>query len=368
MHTLIHQLGRASVLAALACSSSIAADAPVSGVLERQAARIERLQSRTYLALARAGERIVAVGERGLIAVSDDGGKNWRQAGCPVSVTLTGVAFSDPQNGWAVGHAGVVLHTADGGQNWKLQLDGVRAARIVESSAGTASTVNGGDAAGSLAKVAAQLVADGPDKPFLDLQFRDAQHGIVTGAYGLIFATTDGGKSWQSLMHALPNPRGLHLYAVRMVGDAVWVAGEQGFLALSRDRGRSFTRIETPYRGSYFAMQPTSTGMVLAGLKGNAFHVDKVAAEFRRLEGAPPVSFSAAAGLRDGRLAFVNQAGQIMLSSDEGRSVTLLAARPSGPLSALLEAGDRSLVTAGMGGLSRITLAAGQADNNGIRK
>lgn len=366
MYTLLHPICHSALLAALACAGVMASDAqasPVNGVLERPAARIERLHSRAYLALARAGDRIVAAGERGLIALSDDGGRNWRQANCPVSVTLTGLAFVDAQNGWAIGHSGVVLHTSDGGQNWAMQLDGVRAARLVEASVGAS-----GDAAGVLAKAAAQLVADGPDKPFLDLQFRDAQHGIVTGAYGLIFATADGGKSWQSLMHVLPNPRGLHLYAVRMAGDAVWVAGEQGFLALSRDRGRSFSRIETPYRGSYFAMQPTSSGMVLAGLKGNAFHIDRTGAEFRKLEGAPPVSLSATATLRDGRLAFANQAGQIMLSSDDGRNVSLLPAPPAGPLSALLEAGDHSLITAGMGGLARIAMTGRQADNTGIRK
>lgn len=365
MYTLLHHVRRTAMLAALACSCVVADAAPsaVSGVLERPAARIERLHSRAYLALARAGERIVAVGERGVIALSDDGGRKWRQANCPVSVTLTGVAFADAQNGWAIGHSGVILHTVDGGQNWTMQLDGVRAARLVE-----ASTRASGDAAGPLTKVAAQLVADGPDKPFLDLQFRNAQHGIVTGAYGLIFATADGGKSWQSLMHALPNPRGLHLYAVRMAGDTVWVAGEQGFLALSRDGGRSFARIETPYRGSYFAMQPTPSGMVLAGLKGNAFRIDNNASDFHRLEGAPPVSFSAAAALRDGRLAFANQAGQIMLSSDEGRSVSLHTAPPAGPLSALLEADDRSLIAAGMGGLARITMTTGQGDNTGNRK
>ncbi|RJF95672.1 WD40/YVTN/BNR-like repeat-containing protein [Noviherbaspirillum saxi] len=366
MHTFIHHVCQATMLAVLAAHAwlpSTAAATPVTGVLERPAPRIERLHTRTYLALAPAGNRIVAVGERGLIALSDDDGKSWRQANCPVSVTLTGVAFADAHTGWAIGHSGVVLHTIDGGLTWAMQLDGVRAARIIDNS-----VRERGDTGGALAKVAAQLVADGPDKPFLDLQFSDARHGIVTGAYGLIFATADGGKSWQSLMHALPNPRGLHLYAVRMIGHAVWVAGEQGFLALSRDQGKTFARIETPYRGSYFTMLPTASGMVVAGLKGNAFHVAGDASDFHKVEGAPPVSFSAATALRSGGLAFANQAGQIMLSFDAGKSVTPIAVPSSGPLTALLEASDRSLVAGGVNGLARIAMSANQVDHSGNRK
>ncbi|MBN3816731.1 sialidase, partial [Paraburkholderia sp. Se-20369] len=56
--------------------------------------------------LAKAGARIVAVGERGVILLSDDDGKHWR----PASVTpdqpstLTQVRFVTPSLGIAVGH------------------------------------------------------------------------------------------------------------------------------------------------------------------------------------------------------------------------------------------------------------------------
>ena len=74
--------------------------------------------------ITRAGERLVAVGERGLIIVSDDDGRNWQQAAVPVSATLTAVSFPTPDKGWAVGHAGIILHRDDGGSSWHLQFDG----------------------------------------------------------------------------------------------------------------------------------------------------------------------------------------------------------------------------------------------------
>src|SRR5881392_2872753 len=75
-------------------------------------------------AITRAGDRLVAVGERGIVIFSDDHGGRWQQAKVPVSVTLCAVRFIDKRQGWVVGHAGVVLATRDGGSSWSKQLDG----------------------------------------------------------------------------------------------------------------------------------------------------------------------------------------------------------------------------------------------------
>ena len=85
--------------------------------------------------MARAGERLVAVGERGRIILSDDNGVTWRQVHSPTSVTLTHVTFATPVDGWAVGGMGIVLHSADGGLSWTKQLDGIQAADIALAAA-----------------------------------------------------------------------------------------------------------------------------------------------------------------------------------------------------------------------------------------
>lgn len=339
---------KVALLAAL-MPASVAA-APEAAVLERPALKVERLQSRTFLALASAGKRLVAVGERGLVALSDDQGASWRQAVTPVSTTLTSVSFVDARLGWAAGHAGTILHTSDGGANWVLQSEGRGIARQVQASVSEQTP--------AMAAVAAQMVADGPDKPFLDIQFSDARHGLAVGAYGLAVRTTDGGRSWQSFMHQIPNPKGLHLYAVQIVGDTVWLAGEQGYFARAAGAGQDFQRIETPYRGSYFALAAGGNGVVLAGLKGNAFQVSPDGGNFTRIEGAPPVSFSGAARLRDGRFVFTNQAGQVLLAAHAGAPLRMLSAGPRASLSAVAESADGRLVLAGAAGLETIVQGA----------
>ena len=64
---------------------------------------------------ARAGERVIAVGQRGHILFSDDAGQHWQQAAVPVSCDLTAVNFSSPSQGWAVGNDGVICTAATAG-------------------------------------------------------------------------------------------------------------------------------------------------------------------------------------------------------------------------------------------------------------
>ncbi len=66
--------------------------------------------------------RVVVVGERGSILHHPDNGRNVERRPKPRAATLTGVAFSDDQHGWAVGHEGVMLATRDGGLTWRREL------------------------------------------------------------------------------------------------------------------------------------------------------------------------------------------------------------------------------------------------------
>ena len=63
--------------------------------------------------VANAGQRIVAVGQRGHIVLSDDGGKTWTQAKVPVSSDLVAVYFPTPAKGWAVGILAALLFLVD---------------------------------------------------------------------------------------------------------------------------------------------------------------------------------------------------------------------------------------------------------------
>jgi len=298
--------------------------------------------------VARADARLVAVGERGVVLLSDDNGATWRQAtAVPVSVSLTAVQFIDARNGWAVGHAGVVLHSQDGGEHWSVQLDGKRAAAL---------EVQAAEAAADERRLAAaqRLLADGADKPLLALSFTDARNGLVVGAYGVAMRTADGGRSWQSEIGRLPNGRGLHLYALARQGNQVYVAGEQGLLLRSRDGGEHYEALHGPYDGSYFAATVLPDGrLLLGGLRGSLFASDDGGDSFQALANPIPASIN---GLRvaGGQLLLANQAG-MLLRSGLGAFVAQPVAVSDGlPLTAATTAADGSIVAVGMAGARRL--------------
>lgn len=328
----------ASAVLVLAACAGAAAAAPVGEPPERPALMVKAPARAVLLAAARAGERIVAVGERGIVALSDDGGANWRQAPVPVSVSLTAVRFADARHGVATGHGGIVLTTGDGGQTWSRRLDGRQAARLALDAA---------RASGNPIEIAAaeRLVADGADKPFFDVALFDAQRFVVVGAYGLAFATEDGGQRWQAWMPRLDNPKALHLHAVRRAGDTLLVAGEQGLLLRSDDAGRSFRRLASPYKGSWFTAElPTSGEMIVAGLRGNAWRSSDAGANWSQLAAPAPATFVASAIGGDGTL-LANQAGAVLRAQDgqlvpvNARPIPLPSGLVTGPREKLLAVG-----------------------------
>ncbi len=280
--------------------------APIGHALDRPAVISQRAAQSVLLGIAQAGNRLVAVGERGIVVVSDDNAAKWRPVPAPVSVTLTAVHFSDGKRGYAVGHSGTVLTTADGGETWTSVLDGRLAARISLAAA---------QASGNAAALrdADRLVADGPDKPLLDLLVLDARRVIVVGAYGMAYSTTDGGKNWTSWADRLNNPRGLHLYAIRREGERILVCGEQGLVRLSQDGGETFAAVNTPYNGSYFTAELSSSGeIVLAGLRGNVLRSLDGGVKWKQVAAPDAASITGSAKRADGSLVLVNQAGMIL--------------------------------------------------------
>lgn len=336
----------------------------VGDALNTPAMIAPQAQHSVLLGLARAGVRLVAVGERGIVLLSDDNGISWRQAPVPVSVSLTAVQFVDAKVGWAVGHGGVVLKTLDGGEHWAVQLDGRRAAQLeLQAATRQLAVATDRDVAAMRVQTAERLVSDGPDKPFLALKFVDDKHGFIVGAYGLAFATDDGGQTWQSLMGHIDNPSGSHLYAIARHGEHWFIAGEQGYLARSDDGAKSFSALTSPYGGSFFALQVRDDGTLLAaGLKGNAFSSDNLGESFQRASVPMPISISAAIRTDDGQLLLVNQGGALFRTSDQPGALLKPYGKPLGaPVASVVQAADGGLVLAGFTGLTRLAPSAANA-------
>ena len=248
-----------------------------------------------------------AVGGRGAIWHTDDGGNNWRQQDSAVACPLESVFFIDQKTGWAAGglahpythsSSGVLLTTHDAGRCWKhdpkLLLPALKQVRFFDKKRGWAIggssamfpsgvfvTDNGGrnwqplpgpktsgwragdfldPHTGALAgrSGTAAVVRRGGIEPvrtppfglrgLAGLTLVRPTFGWLIGDGALVMMTGEGGTSWQTPPGELPDglDRLFDFAALKVRGPKCWIAGEPGSRVLhTADAGRSWTMSAT---------------------------------------------------------------------------------------------------------------------------
>ncbi|MES2256992.1 MAG: YCF48-related protein [Pseudomonadota bacterium] len=296
------------------------------------------------VAVARAQSRLVAAGERGHIIYSDDNGATWTQAMVPVSVTLTALRFADGRRGWAVGNGAVILRTDDGGATWTKQFDGRALLATLQASV-----------EGLADERKKRLLHEGADKPFLDIYVSTPDKALAVGAYGLMFATADGGASWQPAFGRLAQVEERHLYAVRKIGAAVYLAGEQGLLYRSLDNGATFQPFNAPGKGTYFALLGERDDLLLLGLRGAAYHSRDAGANWRKIDIPSKNSLTGGRMSADGQaFVLVDDGGGAWRVSRLGDEVRRLATSTVFPFAGMEIAADGALVIVGALGFAQV--------------
>jgi len=289
------------------------------------------------------GNRLVAVGDRGHVIFSDDDGYSWSQANVPVTTALTAVFFADNQHGWAVGHDAVVLHSNDGGANWTKQFDGFEANKMVLEQAKqqkeeAQAELNKAKVMGSRSRIAkaeedlenktfgledAQYDFDeGSTKPLLDVWFKNANEGFVVGAYGMIFKTMDGGKSWKDWSSNVENPDRFHINAIAHAGDSrLIMVGEMGLILRSMNNGDTWSKTFSPYEGSYFGVVSLNNHQVQMafGLRGNLARTENFGSQWRLENTGTQQSLIGGTDRRDRVAYVVGNGGSFTKGIDQGR-------------------------------------------------
>ncbi len=285
--------------------------------------------------LTLADGRHVAVGERGHVLVSDDQGNGWRQVQVPTRSTLTALAAAGDTL-VAVGHDGVILHSDDAGDSWQ------RVREEPYSPDNHHSLSNG--------------------SPLLDVMFLDQRRVLAIGAYTLMLASDDGGRSWQPREMVLaedapgqvsdqsedpsasadPGMQDLdqtaddepdtwsdaflfsdddlllgdeadpHLNALTRLADGRLVlVGERGSAWRSDDEGATWQRLALPYAGSMYGLLAGPGQAVIAfGLRGRVLESADGGDSWQLLETA------SLATLFDG---IFNADGEVILVGGQGR-------------------------------------------------
>lgn len=330
----------AGVLACACLALPCALGAAFQDPLDFPAAKVGRVEGRPMQAVAKAGSRLIAIGSRGLIAASLDQGKTWSQVPSPVQSDLVALHFPSPLKGWAVGHDGVILHSSDGGASWNKQFDG-RLAKIAFTRHYAA-----GDE--KVRRAIERNYKAGAALPLLGVWFEDDLHGFAVGAFGLLIATSDGGKNWTPWLEKIDNPELLSLNAITGGGDGVYIVAERGAIFhLDRVAGR-FLRSDTGYEGSFFGAVAGHQVVLAYGLRGAVYRSADAGASWSRV--ATPTSSTISAGAvldATGGFVLASQTGELLVADAAGSQFGMRKSqRPRRFTSALHSADGRLLLSA----------------------
>lgn len=244
-----------------------------------------------------------AVGDRGSIWHTSNGGDEWTLQSSGVSCRLQSIFFIDFENGWAAGgytepythvSRGVLLRTFDGGDTWTIirraRIPKVRQVRFFDNRRGWAvaetsglfgqglfTTEDGGrtwapiPASGSSVWLSGSFVD--PDsgvvvgrngvvgqvhrhavhaaqtqhfgmRSLRQVEMADLRRGYAVGDGGLLLLTTDAGGHWQEPPAVFGDEVDFQTLAV--IGDQVWIAGTPGTHVFhSSDGGKNWERFAT---------------------------------------------------------------------------------------------------------------------------
>jgi len=234
------------------------------------------------LDIIRAGDQLIAAGERGHIILSQDNGKTWTQADVvPTRSTFTSL-FAAGSRIWAAGHDSVIVTSGDGGKNWTRQyFDPER------------------------------------QQPIMDLYFQDENRGFALGAYGLMLVTDDGGQNWEDWQVTDDYDAHLNGFIELENGDFL-IAGEAGYSFRSQDDGDTWQAMDIPYKGSMFgAIAGNNSCVLFHGLRGHILRSCDGGDSWEELPKIVDATL-VGAGEQDGVILMVGNSGTIVVY-DDGR-------------------------------------------------
>ncbi len=251
----------------------------------------------------------------GRIYATTDGGATWKEQQTPVKRNLFKVVFSTPRRGTAVGDFGLIVHTEDGGATWTevalpedftlpdsaldqgvLPNDALLyGLSFVDADHGWLSGEWGTILATSDGGRTWKQQSSGVESTLFGIGFADARTGVAVGIDGIILRTEDGGATWKPQ----PSPfRERSYYEVALSGKYGWIAANQGTLLVSDDSGRTWKAFPTPiaiasewFRGISLAgdrgVLVGGAGMIYSTQGAGAIRLGGAAPAARHAEGKP---------------------------------------------------------------------------------
>jgi len=200
-------------------------------------------------------QRGFAVGDRGTILCTDDGGQTWSQLASDTEANLRSVSFISEAEGWIAGGGtreysgssfGVVLATEDGGETWNVvcdqKLPGVYRIQFFsdvegiavgdatdQRSTGLHSTTDGG-------RTWSPIPGD-PTNCWRTAEFASSKFALLAGEKGTFGSLANGQVTNSTPLGGL---RGIKASSLDRPAKTMWAVGDGGLVVRSSDGGASW--------------------------------------------------------------------------------------------------------------------------------
>ncbi|MCX7175367.1 MAG: YCF48-related protein [Proteobacteria bacterium] len=182
---------------------------------------------------------------------------------------------------WVVGSRSTILSSADKGATWQEKTMGV-------------------------------------DAMLVTVQFVDAKHGFITGEFGIVYSTADGGANWTVEPKIAPD---FFSYGALFTdANTGWVSGLAGTVMHTKDGGKTWSKQANKLGAPMYQIVAHGGDMIALGISGLMF---KLQGEQWELMGPPKSTpyLRAAASLDAKRLLIAGGAGALEVITTGGAAV-----------------------------------------------
>ncbi len=301
-------------LALLGCNVVANLDA-VSAVKKAPILRSDQFQS-----VAGNGKILLGVGSFGVIASSDDGGTNWKRTVLPGEASLIGLA-NCPDGSWVALDFYRKVWVADAAASkWEPRELSTKAnpLAITCDAKGRYWVVGSRTTLLSSADKGATWASQdfGEDAILMSIQFIDADHAIITGEFGIVLTSADGGASWKP-GKKIPNDFFPHatLFSDLRTG---WVSGLAGVILHTTDGGETWVKQPGGVGAPMYALVKHQGEMYAMGANGIVLKL--TAGEWVPIEGRPAPYLRSALSLGEKGMLIAGGAGVLQIFSPGGQS------------------------------------------------
>lgn len=282
-HGVLSALGIVVIIMLSACEAPLTMDG-VEAAMARPIHRTDRFQ-----AVARKGTSIVAVGNQGVIVRSLDNGDTWKRVVLPGWPALIDVQACPNGNFVALAFAPTVFVSTDAGATWversiptsespqamtcapdnRIWVVGAFTTRWTSADAG---------------KTWVETTND-EDALLTTIQFFDQRNGVITGEFGTVMKTEDGGENWETMPPLVDEfyPQAA-FFSDPQTG---WISGLGGVILHTRDGGLTWTEQETETVVPLYGLEQVGDTLYAVGGEGTLLRLD--GARWRLVDHGKPI-------------------------------------------------------------------------------